>query len=82
MKYQTMFKIGTILSSIGFFCMTMMFFVIIVYTKDELTYAVNPELKPLTWMIPMLVFYLIGIPIVAFANKKKRLEREAMLRID
>ncbi|MCK5812226.1 MAG: hypothetical protein KAG94_04965 [Clostridiales bacterium] len=82
MKYQTMFKIGTIITSIGFFCMTMMFFVVIVYTKDELTYAVNPGLKPLTWMIPAFLLYVMGIPTLVFANKKKAAERAEMLKID
>ena len=81
-KYQTLFKIGTVISAIGFFCMTMMFFVMIVYTKDELSYAVNPELKPLTWIVPALILYFIGVPILMIANNKKKKEREEMLRID
>jgi len=81
-KYQTLFKIGTIISAVGFFSMTMMFFVMIVYTKDDLTYAINPELKPLTWALPALILYGIGIPMLFNANDKKKKEREEMLRID
>lgn len=82
MKYQTLFKIGTIISGIAFFCMTMTIFVAIVYTKDKLNYAVNPELMPLTWGIPTLVLYAIGLPLLFVANAKKKKEREEMLRID
>jgi len=80
--YKKLFKIGTIISGIAFFCMTMMFFVLIVYSKDDLVFQINPGLVWFTWAIPSAILYAIGIPILITANNIKTKEREEALRID
>lgn len=91
--YKKLFKIGTVITGLGFFSMTMMFFVLIVYAKDfkvseileadraALKISLFPELQPWPWLIGFVVLYAIGIPLIIRATNLKQIERIDSLKI-
>lgn len=74
--YKKLFKISMVFTSIGIFFMTMMMFIILVYTKDKDDVMRDPFsrvfLRWPMWFIGMVVFYVPGISGLVIANKKKR----------
>lgn len=85
-NYKRLFKISMILTSMGIFFMTMMMFIVLVYSKDMDDVLKNPFSKlflryPM-WLILMLVCYVPGLSGLVYANKLKSKAREEALRID
>ena len=87
-NYKRLFKIAMVFTSLGIFFMTMMFFIILVYTKDLDDVNADPTgfsqvfLTWRMWFIGMIVCYVPGISGLVYANKLKTKAREEALKID
>ncbi len=85
-NYKRLFKISTILTSLGIFFMTMMMFIVLVYHKDLDDVVKNPFsnvfLRAPMWLILMAVTFIPGISGLIYANKLKSKAMEEALRID
>lgn len=85
-NYKRLFKISMILVSLGIFFMTMMVFIVLVYTKDMNNVVKNPFsnvfLRYPMWLILMLACYIPGFIGMYFANKSKEAARIESLKID
>ena len=85
-NYKRLFKIAMVFTSLGIFFMTMMIFIILVYTKDMDDVMKNPFsrvfLRYPMWLILCLVCYVPGISGLVYANSLKAKAREEALRID
>ena len=87
-NYKMLFKIATIITALGMFFMTMMIFIILVYTKDLDDVRADPTgfsqvfLVWPTWFIGMTVCYIPGIAGLIYANSLKQKAKEESLRID
>jgi hypothetical protein len=83
--YKKLFKISMVLTSIGIFFMTMMIFIILVYTKDKDDVMKDPFsrvfLRWPMWFIGMMVCYIPGISGLVIANKRKAEAMEEALKI-
>ena len=85
-NYNRLFKISMVLVSLGIFFMTMMIFIVLVYTKDlddvvKNSFS-NVFLRYPMWLILAIVMYIPGFIGMFFANKFKTKAREEALRID
>ncbi len=84
--YKKLFKISMVFTSLGIFFMTMMMFIILVYTKDKEDVMRDPFssifLRWPVWFILMTVCYIPGISGMVIANKKKREAIAKALEID
>ena len=85
-NYKRLFKISMILTSLGIFFMTMMIFIVLVYTKDMHNVVKNPFsnvfLRYPMWLTLMLASYIPGFIGMYFANKWKEEARIESLKID
>lgn len=85
-NYKRLFKISTILTSMGIFFMTMMVFIVLVYSKDMDDVVKNPFsnvfLRYPLWLILAIASYIPGLTGMFYANKLKTKAREEALKID
>jgi len=85
-NYNRLFKISTVLTSMGIFFMTMMVFIVLVYAKDMEDVVKNPFsnvfLRYPMWLILSIASYIPGFLGLFYASKLKAKAREESLRID
>ncbi len=85
-NYKRLFKISMFLTSMGIFFMTMMVFIVLVYSKDMDDVVKNPFsnvfLRYPMWLILAIVCYIPGLSGMFYSNKLKTKEKEESLRID
>jgi len=85
-NYKRLFKISMILTSMGIFFMTMMVFIVLVYSKDMEDVVKNPFsnvfLRYPMWLILSIASYIPGFAGLFYANKVKTKAMEESLRID
>ena len=85
-NYKKLFKISMILTSMGIFFMTMMVFIVLVYSKDMDDVVKNSFsnvfLRYPLWLILAVVSYIPGLSGMAYANKLKTKAKEESLKID
>lgn len=86
-NYKRLFKIAMSFTSVGFAFMTVMMFVIMVYTGNSYDDVMKTAVSRLTlrwplWAILSLAFYIPGISGMFYANKLKREAHAEAMRID
>ena len=85
-NYKRLFKISMVLTSLGIFFMTMMIFIVLVYSKDMDDVMKNPFSKvflryPL-WLILAIASFIPGLYGMFYASKLNNIAREESLKID
>ena len=86
-NYKRLFKIGMTFTALGIGFMTMMMFVIMVYTGNSYDDVMKTAISRLLlrwplWAILSAAFYIPGISGLVYANKLKRKAYEEAMRID
>ena len=85
-NYKRLFKISMVLTSMGIFFMTMMIFIVLVYSKDmddvmKNSFS-NVFLRYPMWLILAIVSFIPGLSGMFYATKLKNKAREESLKID
>lgn len=85
-NYNRLFKISMTITSLGIFFMTMMVFIVLVYSKDMDDVVKNPFsnvfLRYPLWLILSIACFIPGLSGMFYANKLKNKAREESLKID
>ena len=85
-NYKRLFKISMFLTSLGIFFMTMMIFIVLVYSKDMDDVMKNSFSKiflryPM-WLILAIASFIPGLSGMVYATKLQRIAKEEALKID
>ncbi len=85
-NYKRLFKISMVLTSLGIFFMTMMIFIVLVYSKDMDDVMKNSFSKiflryPM-WLILAIASFIPGLSGMVYATKLQRIAKEEALKID
>jgi len=86
-NYNKLFKWATALSALGMLFMTIMIFVLLVYTGNSYDDVMATAFSRLflrwpMWFVLMLVFYIPGFAGFFYANSLKKKAYEEAMRID
>ncbi len=85
-NYKRLFKISMVLTSLGIFFMTMMIFIVLVYSKDMDDVMKNSFSKVFLrypmWLILAIASFIPGLSGMVYANKLQSRAREESLKID
>ncbi len=85
-NYKRLTKISMVLTSFGIFFMTMMIFIVLVYSKDMDDVMKNSFSKiflryPM-WLILAIASFIPGLSGMVYATKLQRIAKEEALKID
>lgn len=83
--YRRLFKIATVFMALGIFFMTMLAFIVLVYTKDYEDVMRDPFsaifLRWPIWTVLMTICYIPGITGLVIANRRRNEAIAEHLRI-
>jgi|GEM_PF-2488050 len=86
-NYKRLFKWAMAFTALGMLFMTIMIFILLVYTGNSYDDVMRTAFSRVflrfpMWMILMFVFYIPGISGLVYANSLKKKAMEEALRID